>query len=432
MNDHLGPLRGRQTVVIIGGGPAGSSCGIMSRRLARKKGMPLQVFLFESRDFYVEPNVCVSVLSPPFGSLLAELELTLPRNIVQRHIKGYMLHSATNAIYLEDKSEGEPTLVVDRADLDTFLLESARRAGVTIVEDTVVDVRPGLDNVLVVGSGGTRILADVVVGAFGLHSSALSIFEGHVQGYERPKMTRSILTEMYAPTKVIDARLHDTIHALLVDTLPGVEFGALTPKHDLVTVNIAGDNITDEHLDTFLSLPWIRKLLPEATLREPRYHNVFPSSPAHNLYSDRIVTIGNTSGLLRPLKGKGINTSIRTGIEAAKTMLDVGISKKAFDIFYERCSDLTSEYYYGLALRYLYHFAQRLRCFDALIELAKRDPLMYQMFYDMVSGEGSYRQIIRRSARVDLLGRILWSVVRYRALRPGRPHFPSHSQPHSP
>ena len=420
-HDKLGPLRDGQTAVIIGGGPAGTSCAITLRRLASRKQMPLRVLLFEHKNFAVERNICVGVLSPPFHKLLSELDLALPEGIVQRRIKGYMLHSRRETVLLQDQSNRDgpsdncgETVVVDRADFDNFLLDCVRAAGGVVVDDSVVDVRPGPDGVLVVSSGGDRVLADVVVGAFGLDDNMLSTFEAHVPGFRRPNVTKSILAEIALDEEVIDFRLDDTIHALLNDQLPRVEFGALTPKRDRVTVNIAGEHVDDDDMDRFLKLPCIRQLVPEATLREPRYYQAFPSRPAKHIYSDRIVTIGNTSGLLRPLKGKGINTGMITGTTAATTMMEVGISKQAFDEFYRRCHDLTSEFTYGAILRGLYSLSYRLGAMDAILALARREPLLHSFFYDVVSGESSYREIIWRSAKPRLLAKMVVAIARYR------------------
>lgn len=414
MQESLGPLGAEDTVVIIGGGPAGTSCGIMLRRLAQHKGMPLRVILFEPKDFKTERNICTGVLSPPFRSMLRQLELELPLSIVQRQIAGYLLHSPQETLFLKDMANGdEPTLALDRGDLDNFLLESARAAGVVVIDDTVVDVRPATDKILVISSGGVRAFADVVVGAFGLNSYALNLFERHVPGYKRPKATKSILTDIPLSQELIDANLGNTIHAFLLDCLPRVEFGALTPKRDHVTVNIVGDGIIDDDLDAFIELPQIKQLLPIAKSHCPRYESVFPSGPARHLYRDRFVTIGNTSGLLRPLKGKGINTGLITGIEAAKTMMEVGISQRAFDDFYKRCRVLADEYRYGVFLRKLYHLSLRLKALDAVVDLAKHEPLVYQAFYDMISGEGSYKEIVRRSTRAGLIAKIVVAVARH-------------------
>jgi flavin-dependent dehydrogenase len=383
--------------------------------LAGKKGIPLRVVLFESKDFSVDRNICVGVLSPPFRKLLEQLGLTLPERIVQRRIKGYMLHSKSQTAYLEEVSQNDDqTMVVDRSDLDSLLLAGVQKAGGTVISDAVVDIRKGPDKVLVVGSGGARVLADAVVGAFGLNHDSLSIFESHVPGFRRPNVTKSILTDIAVDPQFIDVRLNNIIHALLIDQLPRVEFGAVTPKRDHITVNIAGDNISDDDLDAFLRLPWSRKLVREATFKEPRYYDAFPSAPARNFFSDRIVTIGNTSGLLRPLKGKGINTGLITGMAAAKTMMDVGISKHAFSQFYRDCQHITDEFAYGRFLRRLYRLSQRLDVLDTVLELAGREPLLYRAFYDMVSGEGSYKDVVLRSARPRLALKLVDAIVRDR------------------
>ncbi|MDO8689460.1 MAG: NAD(P)/FAD-dependent oxidoreductase [Dehalococcoidia bacterium] len=410
----MGPLRSGQTVAVVGGGPAGASCAIMLRRLASTAGISLQVVLFEPKDFVVQRNVCVGVLSPPFRALLNQLGLALPEDIIQRRIKGYMLHSKKQTVMLEEKSGGEHTLVVARADLDRFLLRGAQETGASVVGDTVVDIKPGPDHVVVSTQGGASLPADVVVGAFGLDEKMLSVFEARVPGFRRPPVTKSILTEIPSSIEDVDTRMDNTVHAMLVGVVPGTEFGALTPNLDRVTVNIAGENVTDRDLDALLRLRWSRELVPNATLTEPRLYHAFPCGPARNAYGDRVVAIGNASGLLRPLKGKGINTGMITGIRAATTMIEDGISKRAFDAFYSRCHDLTSEFKYGGALSGLYHLADRVDALDAVLTLARRDPLLYQAFYDMVSGEGSYRDIIRRSARPRLMGKIILAIARYR------------------
>ncbi len=416
--NNLGPLQAGQTVVVVGGGPAGTGCAIMLRHLAIGKGMPLRVMLFEDKDFSVQQNVCVGVLSPPFQHLLGQLQLSLPTGIVQRQIKGYTLHSNRQSVFLAEKSDGgQPTVVADRGDLDSFLLESVGQAGGSVIKETVVDFQTSPDEVLVVGSGGTKIAADVLVGAFGLDRDSLNIFQARVPGFRPPDTIKSILTEIPVDQRTVTARMQDTIHALLVDDVPGIEFGAFTPKRDRITVNIAGENVDDEDLDAFLKLPWSRKLIPEATAKEPRLYNIFPSKPARNFYRDRVVTIGNTAGLLRPLKGKGINTGLITGIEAARTMIEVGISNAAFDEFYRRCHALTSEFTYGVFLRRLYHLSLKLNVMDPVLALAQHEPLLYRAFYDMISGEGSYKDIIQRSARPSLAAKIVMAIARYQVLR---------------
>ena len=55
----------------------------------------------------------------------------------------------------------------------------------------------------------------------------------------------------------------------------------------------------------------------------------FPRSLAHNYYGDRYVMIGDAAGLVRAFKGKGVTTAVMTGIRAAETILNHGISHQA-------------------------------------------------------------------------------------------------------
>ena len=415
---YLGPLRSGQRVAIIGGGPSGASCAISLRRFAQAKGIDLEIILFEAKDFAAESNVCVGVLSPPFRQLLQQLGLQLPDSLVQRVVTGYVLHAGECSLVLDDEPDAEPTLVVHRADLDRFLLESARGLGTQVMDDIVVDLRCSPTTVLAVGSGGARILADAVVGAVGLNGVALAMFESCIAEYHRPKVMRSILIEVPVDEALIDERLANRIHAVLPPSLPRIEFGALTPKRDRVVVNAAGEELDDADFDAFLQLPVVQEILGEADTNQRRYYEVFPASPARHFARDRIVTIGNASGLMRPLKGKGINTGILMGMRAAATMTEVGISERAFDQLYRSCRDITSEYRYGLFLRWLYRSCRRLGWMDAVLEISKREELLRHFLHDMVSGEGSYRQIVRRTAlRPLLLARTGLGILRYQGTR---------------
>ena len=56
----LGPLEDGQTVAIIGGGPAGASCAIALKNLAKKRNITIDVIIYEHKDFEggIEHNEC--------------------------------------------------------------------------------------------------------------------------------------------------------------------------------------------------------------------------------------------------------------------------------------------------------------------------------------------------------------------------------------
>ncbi|MHB1005126.1 MAG: NAD(P)/FAD-dependent oxidoreductase [Chloroflexota bacterium] len=396
-------MRDGQRVAVVGGGPAGCGCAITLAREARRLHRRIEVVLYEPRDFPREGNVCVGVLSPPFWHLLKELGLTLPPALVQRYVRRYVLHTDGERLDLPNPAGAEPTLTLDRGELDRFLIEGARQVGVRVRAETVVDFRLTPDAVFAYSRDGTEETFDALVCAFGLGSQLVPAF-ANATGYLRPPLTRSLLTNFRLEREVVERLVDSDIHALLPASQPRIEFAALTPKDDYVTVNVAGPQIAEADLEFAIGRFQTLGLLPANLPAWSHQHNAFPSGPARHFFGDRLVAVGNASGLLRPLKGKGINAGLLTGRRAAKTMMHEGISKQAFITYYEACNDITTDYRYGRILRSLYRLSRSLGYLDPVVGMARHDPTLYQMFHALVSGEGSYRGVV-----LGLLRPLLWA-----------------------
>jgi ribosomal protein S18 acetylase RimI-like enzyme len=168
-------------------------------------------------------------------------------------------------------------------------------------------------------------------------------------------------------------------------------------------------------------MPEVQELLPRFDAGAINYYEGrFPSSPARGAYGHRYALVGDATGWLRPFKGKGINTAIITGIRAAETMLEHGVSARALENYRRACSDLLGDYRYGVLVRRLMLVGARL-CLDPMIDVGKVDPLMYDALFDSVSGQDSYRNIISRSLKPRLVrkvaSRMIRGVRRHRARR---------------
>ncbi len=103
MTNSLNPIQNSSTIVIIGGGPAGSSCAIKLRQLSQKMGKNLRVVLYEGKRFDQKSyyNQCLGVLSPPIDKMLEEqLKIPFPMHIVNKKIEGYHLHTTNNVLHL--------------------------------------------------------------------------------------------------------------------------------------------------------------------------------------------------------------------------------------------------------------------------------------------------------------------------------------------
>ncbi|HEX8492964.1 MAG TPA: GNAT family N-acetyltransferase [Pyrinomonadaceae bacterium] len=421
-------LENNSTVVIIGGGPGGAACAIKLLQSADARGIRLRVLIFEGKDFHVHANQCVGVLSPPIEEVLAEeLELQLPPALIKRQIFGYRLHGPRENLLLTGQGAhaGEPghgraTYAVERAEFDQFMLDRARELGAKVINSRVTGVefvRTGeLDEVRVYSESSYE-RADVLVGAFGLDEAMMSVLEDVTRndgGFERPsKWLKSYLTTIETSAHFQTDKLGHIVHAfLLPPRCPRVEFGAITPKGDHILVNIAGERVSSCDLDEFLQMPQVQALLPSFDPAQINYYEGrFPSAPARGAYGHRYALIGDATGWLRPFKGKGISTAIVTGIRAAETMLEHGVSKRAFEHYRRACNDLLGDYHYGVMVRRLMLLGARV-CLDPMIDVGKTDPLMYDALFNSVSGHDSYRNIIKRSFKARLVRKVAARAVR--------------------
>lgn len=393
----LGPLKGGSTVVIVGGGPGGAGCAIALKNLARESGRKVRIILYEGKIFEgsTHYNQCAGVLSPPIVDILENgLRISFPWDLVQKKIDGYILHSENGEIVL--KGKGEPTYVMRRVVFDDYLLKQAEEKGVEVVHGRVTDLELGSRGVMVF-SESDNSKADVITGAFGMDQGTAGIFERSTR-YRRPKFLSSIVIKIHPGDKFM-SRFGNFIHVFL-PPLKKIEFGAVTPKMNHLTINIAGMNINAESMEEFLKYPPVLKILPPGfnTADEDLmyFKGRFPFQVSRGFYGNRYVIVGDAAGLLRPFKGKGINMSIVTAMKAARTVMLKGISEKAFESDYRsECREVIEDLPYGKVIRWLVIKCSNLRLMDLIVNLAKDDPMLENALFNCVSAHKSFKEIFK-------------------------------------
>lgn len=408
----LGPLREGGTVAILGGGPGGVSCAITLRHLSQQAGRQIKIVLYEQKSFEVQGqyNQCAGVLSPPIQDVLErKLGIPFPHHLVQRTITGYVLHSDTSEIILD--GEGAPSEAVRRITFDRYLLEQAQLAGVQVSHARVTDVEISSRRVMVY-SDRDNTEADVVIGAFGLDDGTCKLFE-RAAPYRQPEFLETIVTKCHPDQSFMD-QFGNRIHAFL-PALKAIEFGAVTPKMNHLTINIAGAAVTADLMDAFVYSPAVRSLLPPGFDLEAAnldyFKGRFPTHPARQLYGDRYATIGDAAGLLRPFKGKGITSACLTGMRAAETMMQIGISKRAFEGYYRSCHEVTDDLSYGKALRWLTLQISDRGLLDSVINLAKQDPSLRTALFNCVSAHKPFKTIFEETVTAGLVLRLVASIL---------------------
>ncbi len=409
----MGPLLDGATVAIVGGGPGGAACAIALSRWARRWGRALKIVIYEGKTFTGEMhyNQCVGVLSPPIVQILEKgLGIPFPWSLVQRRIVGYVLHGESQSLELVEEGE-EPSYALRRVEFDAFLLEQARLAGAEVQHSRVTDLEFHADRAIVY-SESDCLEADVVVGAFGLDQGTASLFM-RATPYRPPRFLDSIVTKAHPPPGYLPSG-DAVIHAFL-PAVPQIEFGAITPKANHLTINIAGARVDANWMDYFLGYKPARAVLAplerghQDNPKDWRYFKGrFPISLARNFYGDRYVLIGDAAGLVRAFKGKGVNSAILTGQWAAQTMAEVGISHQAFTMGYaQACHEIIADLPYGRAFRQLAALGRRLNLIDPLLMVAAQDPALRRALFDAVSGHSTYRAIAQAIDWPRLLVRLL-------------------------
>lgn len=427
LSDSLGPLRDGASVVVVGGGPGGVGAALALDNLARQTSRRLQITLFEGKVFAGEKhfNQCVGVLSPPIDRILEEsLGIPFPRHLIQKEITGYILHSDRRAIHLS--SDDPPAYSVRRVQFDNYLLEQARARGIRVFISRVTDLEFHADRVIVYSESGNSE-ADVVVGAFGSDDGTAVVFE-RATPYRAPRFLTSIVTKIHPRAEFIDS-FGNCIHAFL-PSIPAIEFGAVTPKGNHLTMNIAGESVNASWMDCFLASPALQSVIP--CLGDPQapgdlsfFKGRFPISQAGAFSGNRYVIVGDAAGLVRPFKGKGVNSALLTGTWAAQTIMRSGISAQAFRDYHAACRDITDDLPYGKAMRLLAMVLSKRGLLDSVIVLAEHDGRLRRALFDAVSAHRSYRQIVKGMLDVPWALHMLGLLASTGIRRPGNTPAPS-------
>ncbi len=121
----------------------------------------------------------------------------------------------------------------------------------------------------------------------------------------------------------------------------------------------------------------------------------FPCSLAPGFYGDRYVMVGDAAGLMRAFKGKGTTSGMLTGIRAAETMFEAGISAAAFRSHYVPANaDIIDDLPYGRVTRVLVNASLRAHLLDSIVRAAKYDERVRESLYGAVSAHAPYRHVL--------------------------------------
>jgi flavin-dependent dehydrogenase len=435
-------LKDGSRIAVVGAGPAGSMFSYFFLSMAETIGLDAGVDIFEPRSFtHCGPagcNHCGGIVSESLVQRLATEGIRLPNDIVQRGIESYTLHMDVGdveiatplmekriaAIYRGNGPKDSSPL--ETQSFDGFLLQLARDKGAQVIPKLVTDIRRADTRMSVSCVDGGAGEYDLVVIATGINSRLLEMLENESHEFARPDRTKTFICEFHLGREVIREHFGPSMHVFLLD-IPRLEFAALIPKGDYVTLCLLGDDIDEELMDRFFASPEVRNCFPGAVI-PPHVCHCYPrinTREARPTYGDGFVMVGD-SGATRLFKD-GIGAAYRTAKAAAKTAAFHGVDAQSFERHYAPlCRKISNDnkvgkFVFSIAtLVQRAKFARRGVLRMTINEQQQRDGArrMSTVLWDLFSGSASYTNVFLRTLHPAYIASLVWNLGAGNVRRP--------------
>ncbi|MBI5568862.1 MAG: cyclic nucleotide-binding domain-containing protein [Desulfomonile tiedjei] len=423
------------SVAVVGGGPAGSFFSYFMLAMAERVGMDLSVDVYEPRDFSkpgpVGCNMCGGIVSESLVQLLATEGIILPPTVVQRGIDSYVLHMDVGTVRIDPPGHEKRIAAVHRGagprgvlerrwrSFDGHLLDLAAKKGAHSIRERVEGVSWTNGKPRVKTKTGESREYDLLVWAAGVNTAALKLFNGLGIGYKPPKTAKTYICEFLLGQETIEIYFGSSMHVFLLD-LPRLEFAAIIPKGDYVTVCLLGQGIDSALVDSFLNAPEVRKIFPTGWSPPEDFCRC---SPAINVngspqpFADRIVFIGD-SGESRLYKD-GIGGAYRTAKAAVKTAVFHGVSAEDFRQHYlPTCKALSRDNSIGKLIFMVTTLIRNVRVArNGVLRMTAGEQerrglqRMSSVLWDTFTGSAPYMDVFHRTLNPFFLGRLAYETA---------------------
>ena len=413
-------------IAVIGGGPAGSLFALFALKMAKRVDKKIGITIFEPKDFSRSGpsgcNKCGGVISEHLVQKLALEGINFPPKIVQRGIDSYVLHTEKGRVVIQSPAAEKRIATVyrgggpvgtqekNRGGFDDFLLQSALAEGATLVRTRIVGIAPGEKYVLS-AKDAEDYEADLVVGAFGVNNPTWKLFEGLDLGYKRPATTSAFVTELALGKEVVSKNFGTSIHFFLLPEPKNIQFAALIPKGNFVTLCILGSKVDRQTVQALLDRPETKELLP-ADVMDRKNCKCFPKLSlrcAKNAFTDRLIIIGD-AGSTRLFKD-GIGAAYGMAKAAAKTAVLHGISKRHFAEYYLPVYRRTAiDNMYGRCLYTITDiFKKNRQMSECLLRVVQKEQereadsrVLSSILWDTFTGNEPYKTILLRGVNIKM------------------------------
>ncbi|OAT85850.1 NAD(P)/FAD-dependent oxidoreductase [Desulfotomaculum copahuensis] len=392
-----GGLPEGSTVVIVGGGLAGSAFARQLLMLCRRENRSINIKLVNSTGC----NYCGGLVTDLARKTMEQLyELEMPPNLVLEKIEGCHYVNRQGSVAVQLPAPLTSTLRTSRFGVPGFddaikmrILEGLEDLGhlFTLIEPTVVKrlIPPHATS-----SGRWRVIlsrrnpdhtpqelsADLVVLASGfnsLHKPMLNRFMKST-GYTPPPVFQASVTEVNTSTALVN-RVGRRVY-MLDGIVPGTMLAFIPKGKNWLTLTALNKKLDFHDLRLLFAHPSIREIIDLPNPVEAlRCHVVCPafiySGPSPCFYGDGWVAAGDLSGYGRVLKD-GYFAAFWGSWLAARTVFYHGITRRDFARYYHRpLHRFSRENLLGIALFNLNNSLGHRPWFNRLLLTAAREEI---------------------------------------------------------
>jgi flavin-dependent dehydrogenase len=305
--------------------------------------------------------------------------------------------------------------------LDGFLLDLAQQQGAHRIKarvDTLAWTADGRPQIKAPGSGEQAY--DLVAVCVGINSSALKMFEAAGIAYKAPPATKTYICEFCFGRKTITRELGTSMHVFLLN-LPRLEFAALVPKGDYVTLCMLGEDIDRSLIDAFVNSREVKQCLPANWTMPENYCHCSPKisiGSASRPFADRVVFVGDC-GTTRLYKD-GIGAAYRTAKAAARTSVFKGVAAADFEKHYwPICKSINNDNRLGkLVFAVTRQIQKTTFARRALWRMVAHEQLttssnrrMSSVLWDTFTGSAPYRDVLLRTLHPAFVARFTWNLT---------------------
>lgn len=427
-------LENGSRVAVIGGGPAGSLFSYFLLDMAERVDLDVRLDIYERRDFSRSGpagcNMCGGVVSESMVQTLAAQGINLPHAVVQRGIDSYVMHMDEGHLRIETPLQERRIAAVYRGagprgmkkanwrSFDEYLLELAVDKGAHLLREKVESAAWTEGRPQIKTRSGRSETYDLLAAATGVNTTTLKLFEGLALRYRQPRTTKTYISEFCLGEEVVKKHLGSSMHVFLLK-IPRLEFAAIIPKGDYVTVCLLGHEIDMALVNSFLENPEVKQCFPSD-------HHVLECchcSPRINVrgglqpFADRLVFVGDC-GVTRLYKD-GIGAAYRTARAAARTAVFEGISEGDFRRYYRpACRAISIDNSIGGLIFAFTRLIQKMRwARRGILRMVSKEQQtnvshrrMSTVLWDTFSGSAPYRSIFLRTLHPAFLFRLFWNI----------------------